>query len=420
MKYTEAVYKRKRQGKVIYDGVLTYYDDDGTRKFKHCERKTRGDALEALRKVRQKLESGGSKAVESDRMTFSDLTEYCGKEVYVKAEYNEAGEKQSGVRDLSVYRAHLKHLKEFFKETLLRDITVAHLKRYRSYRLSCKRVAIVEKDGQRVKVEKTISPGTASRELNTLRAMLFEAKRNRWIQENPFREARRNEVIRSSDKKSRNLVLSYEQETRLIEACRCEDRRHLWAMAITAADTGGRFGELIALEKSQLDFGARFIRGFTNYKGKGGDRQSRDIAMTDRVYEALLDLVKRPPTKAFRKLKNGEKPSENLVFGISSNVRRAWRGALEDAGLSHLGLHFHDLRHCAATKVKAYIPLVDIAKALGHADPKLTAQVYMSHNEEDLRRFAAAVQQAGAEAQARLFAKNGNATRFDQESKLVS
>jgi len=234
-----------------------------------------------------------------------------------------------------------------------------------------------------------------------------------------FREARRNEVIRSSDKKSRNLVLNYEQETRLIEACRCEDRRHLWAMAVTAADTGGRFGELIALEKSQLDFEARFIRGFTNYKGKGGDRQSRDVAMTDRVYEALFDLIERPPKRAFRKLKNGEKPSDHLVFGISSNVRRAWRGALKDAGLSHLGLHFHDLRHCAATKVKAYIPLVDIAKALGHADPKLTAQVYMSHNEEDLRRFAAAVQQAGAEAHAQL-AKNRNATQFHQESQLVS
>lgn len=419
MKYTEAVYKRKRHGKVIYDGVLTYYDEDGTRRFKHCERKTKGDALEALRKVRQKLETGGSKAVESVRMTFSDLAEYCAKEIYVKAEYNEAGEKQSGVRDLSVYKAHLKHLKEFFKETLLRDITVAHLKRYRSYRLSCKRVAIVEKDGQKAKVGKTISPGTVSRELNTLRAMLFEAKRNRWIQENPFREARRNEVIRSSDKKSRSLVLSYEQETSLIEACRCEDRRHLWAMAITAADTGGRFGELIALEKSQLDFEARFIRGFTNYKGRGGDRQSRDVAMTDRVYDALLDLVRRPPQKAFRKLKSGEEQSENLVFGISCNVRRAWRGALKDAGLSHLGLHFHDLRHCAATKVKAHIPLVDIAKALGHADPKLTAQVYMSHNEDDLRRFAAAVQQAGAEAQAQL-AKKRHAIHFDQESQLVS
>ena len=76
MKYTEEVYKRKRRGKTVYDGVLTYYDEDGTRRFKHCERKTRGDALEALRKVRQKLESGGPKAVEADRMTFSDLAEY--------------------------------------------------------------------------------------------------------------------------------------------------------------------------------------------------------------------------------------------------------------------------------------------------------------------------------------------------------
>jgi len=109
----------------------------------------------------------------------------------------------------------------------------------------------------------------------------------------------------------------------------------------------------------------------------------------DRVYDALLDLIARPPKRAFRKLKNGERPFEHLVFGISSNVRKAWRGALKDA---HLALHFHALRHWAATKVKAYIPLVDIAKPLGHADPKLTVQVYMSHNEEDLRRFAAAVQ----------------------------
>ena len=93
---------------------------------------------------------------------------------------------------------------------------------------------------------------------------------------------------------------------------------------------------------------------------------------------------------------------------------------MEDAGLAHLGLHFHDLRHCAATKVKAYIPLVDIAKALGHADPKLTAQVYMSHNEEDLRRFAAAVQRAGAEAQARLISSLSSATKagFLQSSKI--
>jgi hypothetical protein len=56
---------------------------------------------------------------------------------------------------------------DFFGETLLQDITVAHLKRYRSHQLSCKNVAIVEKDGQKERIEKTISPGTVSRELNS-------------------------------------------------------------------------------------------------------------------------------------------------------------------------------------------------------------------------------------------------------------
>lgn len=40
MRYTEGVYKRKRNGKFVYDGVLAYYDDRGKCKFAHRERKT--------------------------------------------------------------------------------------------------------------------------------------------------------------------------------------------------------------------------------------------------------------------------------------------------------------------------------------------------------------------------------------------
>ena len=29
MRFTEAVYKRKRNGKLVYDGVLCYYDEHG-------------------------------------------------------------------------------------------------------------------------------------------------------------------------------------------------------------------------------------------------------------------------------------------------------------------------------------------------------------------------------------------------------
>jgi hypothetical protein len=97
--YTEGVYKRKLNGKVIYDGVLTYYDEHGKRKFKHRERKTQSAAREALRKLRNELEDRGPKAIENNEVSFTQLADYCEKEVYVEAEYNSAGEKLFGVRN---------------------------------------------------------------------------------------------------------------------------------------------------------------------------------------------------------------------------------------------------------------------------------------------------------------------------------
>ena len=77
MRYTEGVYKRKRNGKVVYDGVLAYYDEHGKRKFAHRERKTQYAAREALRKLRNELEERGPKALENNVVTFAQLADYC-------------------------------------------------------------------------------------------------------------------------------------------------------------------------------------------------------------------------------------------------------------------------------------------------------------------------------------------------------
>jgi len=103
--------------------------------------------------------------------------------------------------------------------------------------------------------------------------MFYEAKRNQWIKHNPFEFARKNEIIKSSDRKKRNLFLTFNQEIKLLKACETEDRRHLRALIIVAVDTGARFGELINLTKAQLDFsGAGTIYGLLNYKDLGGDK----------------------------------------------------------------------------------------------------------------------------------------------------
>lgn len=144
--------------------------------------------------------------------------------------------------------------------------------------------------------------------------MLYEAKRNQWIKQNPFEFARKNEVIKASDRKKRNLFLTFNQEIKLLRACETEDRRHLRALIIVAVDTGARFGELIHLKKAQIDFdGSGTIYGLLNYKDLGGDKQTRNAKMTPRVREALLDVIHNPPQKAF-KVQHGKKPSADLVF----------------------------------------------------------------------------------------------------------
>lgn len=411
MRFTEAVYKRKRHGKIVYDGVLCYYDEHGKRKFAHREWKTQGAARDALQILRNELEDRGPKAVDTNITNFAQLADYCETEIYVEAEYNEAGERLSGVRDVSTYKAHLKHFREFFKAKKLKEISVADLKRYRSHRLRSTRRG---PNDTRI----NISTGTVARELTTLRAMLYEAKRNQWIKNNPFEFARKNEIIRSSDRKKRSLFLTFDQEIKLLRACETEDRRHLRALIIVAVDTGARFGELIHLTKPQIDFtGTGTIYGLLNYKDQGGDKQTRDAKMTTRVREALFDIIHNPPKKAFKVLRSGEKPSDQLVFGISSNVRTAWAGALEDAGLTDVGLHFHDLRHTPGTRVKKLVDLLDIANALGHKDPKTTAQIYVNHTDKDLADFAKAVEQA-VEAGYKL--EMSDEAKPDQESHLIS
>lgn len=307
MKYSEKVYKRKRNGRVYYDGMLRYYDEHGKRRTLHRERTTMSAAREALREALNDLAERGPKALKSHIVTFAQLADYCETEIYVQAEYNEAGDKtNSGVQNAATYKSHLKHFREFFAGKKLKDLSIADIKRYRSHRLRSTRRG---PNNTRV----NIKPGTVAREMNTLRAMLNEAKRYQWIKENPFAFARKNEVIKSSDRKKRNLFLTFNQEIRLLRACETEDRRHLRALIIVAVDTGARFGELIKLKKTQIDFtGSGTIYGLVNYKDLGGDKQTRNAKMTPRVREALLDVIRNPPKKAF-KVQRGKQPSADLV-----------------------------------------------------------------------------------------------------------
>jgi hypothetical protein len=69
-----------------------------------------------------------------------------------------------------------------------------------------------------------VNIGTVNREMNTLRAILNEAKFNDWITINPFTKARPGELINTADEQPRETILTYEQEQRLLKECEGENR----------------------------------------------------------------------------------------------------------------------------------------------------------------------------------------------------
>jgi len=359
VRYSSSITRRKRRGRTEYVAVLSYYDENGKRQQKHRTACTSGEA----KRLRQALENeyleGGEIAVQSDEMTFEQLAKHCQETKYCEAEYDDAGNKLFGVRDTSVYEAHLKHFKEFFGRIRLRDIKVGNLRAYRNHRLRSK-----TKGGGNVNV------GTVNREMNTLRAMLNEARINDWIPVSPFTKARPGELINTADEHQRETILTYEQEQRLLKECEGEDRRHLRALVITGLDTGARKGELLRLTWPQVDFDQGVIRSLISYKGRNGALLKRDAVMTERLKETLLDLHQNKPVKAFRPLKSGKKPSELLVFGITRSVRRSWDGACKRGGLE--AVRFHDLRHSAGTRLSEVLPVAHVGKVLGHRNPKTT------------------------------------------------
>jgi integrase len=374
VRYSSSITRRKRRGRTEYIAVLNYYDESGQRRQKRRTSFSSSEAKRIARELEDEYLGGGEVALYSDNLTFEQLADHCQQTKYCEAEYDEAGNKLFGVRDTSVYAAHLKHFKEFFGKIRVRDIRVGMVRAYRNHRLRSK-----TKGGGNVNV------GTVNRELTTLRAMLNEAKINDWITVNPFTKGRPGELISTADEQPRETILTYEQEQRLLRECEGENRRHLKALVIAGLDTGARKGELLGLTWPQVDFDHGVIRALISYKGKNGALLKRDVVMTERLRDILLDLRQKKPVKAFRRLKSGKKPSDLLVFGITHNVRRSWDSARKACGLEEV--RFHDLRHSAGTRLSEILPVVQVGKVLGHRNPKTTTR-YINPDHEVLVKAA--------------------------------
>jgi integrase len=146
------------------------------------------------------------------------------------------------------------------------------------------------------------------------------------------------------------------------------------ALYLTAAMTGMRQGELLALRWMDVDWLAHRVRVRRNYvRGRFGTpkskRSSRSIPLADRVARELELLFQASSYQA----------DEDLVFGHPHSGRpldrslllKRFKAALARAGVREI--RFHDLRHTFGTRMAAAgVPMRTLQEWMGHRDFKTT------------------------------------------------
>lgn len=141
---------------------------------------------------------------------------------------------------------------------------------------------------------------------------------------------------------------SQEEEQRLRAAClgcRNPQLEHAITLAI---ETGMRRGEIVDLEWRHIDLKNHLLK---LYLTKNGD--SREVPLSHAAEEALLAL----------KCMAGDAHGKVFSYHDSDGLGIAFRRASERAGIQDL--HFHDLRHEAASRLAPHMPALTLCKIMG-------------------------------------------------------
>ncbi|MEO7021550.1 MAG: site-specific integrase [Ktedonobacteraceae bacterium] len=183
-------------------------------------------------------------------------------------------------------------------------------------------------------------------------------------------------------------VLNVEQCKRLIAAAR---GRRLWFLILMAITTGARVGELLALHWEDIDLNnlrVHIHRSVCFIKGKGlveKEPKTKQGARRVILTQVVIGAISEQKEFIEKVHLNGDAQWEDLdlVFPNkqgryirNARVLKEFRMILVDAGLP-AAMHFHDLRHSAATLLFAagVNPKV-VSEALGHSSIGITLGLY--------------------------------------------
>jgi integrase len=232
-------------------------------------------------------------------------------------------------------------------------------------------------------IEEGLSDRTVNKYLTVLHGIFVWAQRSYKLPANPVAN-----VERRPNRKRGNIdVFSREEVLALVRAAASEQDGTIY---LTAAFTGLRLGELLALRWRDVDFANSAIhvrQSFTNGRvDTPKSDQERTVPMADEVAKALAKLNKR----------KNHTTDDDLVFCgaqgghlAGHKLRDRYKAALRKAGLREL--RFHDLRHTFGSHAIRTADSREVMEWMGHQDLATTQRYLQFKPRQDAaRRISAA------------------------------
>jgi len=212
-----------------------------------------------------------------------------------------------------------------------------------------------------------IKSSSVNRYLNLLGAVFEQAKRWSWTDTNPVRGIKRPKNPQPRDRRISDSEIERILDSLMFDGETVTEHRHIIAVAfLFALETAMRQGEIWSLEWVDVYLTRRFVR---LHDTKNGTK--RDVALSSEAIRLLKLLDPDSGTKVFAT----NQASSGTIF----------RRCLALACIK--GLTFHDTRHEALTRLARKIEVLDLARMVGHRDPRSLMIYYNATAEEIAMRL---------------------------------
>ncbi|WP_241086825.1 tyrosine-type recombinase/integrase [Candidatus Vondammii sp. HM_W22] len=216
---------------------------------------------------------------------------------------------------------------------------------------------------------KRIKSSSVNRELNLIASVIEIARKQwKWIENNPVRD-----VDRPKNPSPRDRRISELEIERILDALGYTDtdkvvtqRQEIAVAFLFALETAMRQGEIWGLDWCNVDLKNRFV---TLPETKNGSK--RDVPLSLRA----VSLLEKLPPKSKGRVFQYNQQSSGTIF------RRALKLAEVDS------LTFHDTRHEALTRLARKLDVLDLARMVGHRDPRSLMIYYNATASEIAQRL---------------------------------